>query len=427
MSLADHTIESYVKQRKKNAQVLKEIKGKTEKLLITILIGNNLINTLTASLATMISIWIAEKAWWTIKESYIVWWVSLLITILILLFGEVLPKTFASRYAWPISLVISPFYKFLMFLFTPIVACVYAVTVAVSPKDDDVARRISDEEVEAMIEMSQKQWAIDKDEYTKIKQVLDLDTTTVEEIMTPRIRIEAFDREMTVKEAMDKIMDYSHTRIPVYEGTLDSIVSVVNLKELYTYSTQWKENEKLSSFDLEDVIKVPLTQPINKLLWTFQREHKLLSVVIDEYGGVAWLVTLEDIVEEVFGEIRDETDEELEQIEFDGKTRHVDSYVLVEDVIERLELEVDENYIKDLGGETLSYLVTDHLGRFPNQWESMTVWLRTDDHEEDEDYPTPKIRITVNNVDTNGVMGHIDIEIVAKEEKSEDETDSWNE
>lgn len=212
-------------------------------------------------------------------------------------------------------------------------------------------------------------------EHRKIKSILDLSDTEASSVMTPRVSVDFVSREVTVDELCTFFLKSSHSRIPVYAETPDNIDYVVTMREAFIWKEKGLGDRKLKELDLEKIIKVPATQPIDRVFTIFQKSHKHIALVIDEHGGVDGVVTLEDIIEEVFGDIKDEKDREEEYIR---KTSNgaviVQGSVLVEDVLEEYGLthdhiDIDEEYI----GETISYLIISLLERFPKNGETITL------------------------------------------------------
>lgn len=212
-------------------------------------------------------------------------------------------------------------------------------------------------------------------EHKKIKNILDLSETEASSVMTPRVSVDFVSEDMTVDELCIFFLSSSHSRIPVYAETPDDIDYVVTLREAFIWKEEGFGDKKLQELDLEKIIKVPSTQPIDRIFTIFQKSHKHIALVLDEHGGVDGVITLEDIIEEVFGDIKDEKDREEEYIR---KTSNgaiiVQGSVLVEDVLEEYGLtsesaDIDEEYI----GETISYLILSLLERFPKNGESIML------------------------------------------------------
>jgi len=372
MSLAEHKLESLLKQNKFWSKSLKKIKENNDRLLITILIWNNLVNTYTAALATSLAIWIARNSGFWISESTMIWISTWIVTFLLLLFWEILPKSIATKNAASISLFVAPIYKVLMIILFPVIIILEFI-IKLFSKNSKV-EEITEEEIESFVDMWKKSWAIDHSEHEKIKNILDFSDTDVEEIMTPRVKIEALSDDTTVKDAFEYFISHTHSRIPVYTETIDKITHFMTIRDILNQD----RDKKLKDLKLREVLKVPLNQPIDKLLKTFQNSRKLLAIVMDEYGWVAGLITLEDIIEEIFWEIRDETDKEVDEIiEVWNDSLIVESDVLFEEILEKLEIDYEDLWLSqdEYSGETLSYMITEKLQRFPNSWEKVIFEL----------------------------------------------------
>lgn len=383
MSIPQHKIDALVKQKKFGSRELKKLKLNNDKLLITILIWNNLINVFTASLATTIALQISSGL--SMAQSTAIAISTWVVTLLLLLFGEIFPKTLAIRYADNIALSVAKIYILLQIILYPIVVSVDLLMKALQKKT--TISTVTDEEIEAFIDMWKDSWIFEKWEYEKLKNMLDFYEITCEEIMTPRVKIDALDSKLTVDDAVEKMFEFSHSRILVYKEDIDNIERVVTLKELLMLQKDQKWWKTLNKIDLSSVVKVPLTQPIHSLLDLFKRSRKHIAIVIDEYGGVWWLVSLEDVVEEVFGEIHDETDKEIDPIRSDGNGWYLfQSEVRVEEMLDKFELEFEDVWLdeKELWWETLSYFVTSHLERFPKKWEEIILNINSDTDDKSE-------------------------------------------
>lgn len=367
MWLSEHKIESFLKQDRFWAKALKYIKEHNDKLLITILIWNNLVNVYIAALATQISIIFAQNSWF--EQAFAVWIATWVITFLLLIFWEITPKSFATKNSTKISLLVAPIYKVLMYILYPVVVAIeLLIKIFTWTKVSDTG--ISDEEIESFIDMWKTSWTLEDHEHEKIKNVLEFSDTPAEEIMTPRVKIEAFREDTTVWEAIKFYMEHTHSRLPVYKDRIDDIYSFVTIRDLLNES----KSKKLKDIELHEILKIPLNQPIDNLFKSFQRSRKHLAMVMDEYGWVAWLITLEDVVEEIFWEIRDETDVEVDEIKENWENSFiVKPWVLIEDLLEKVNLtfsdiDLDE---KEFDWETMSYVITHKLERFPEEWEEI--------------------------------------------------------
>lgn len=370
MSLPNHKIESLIRQWKAWSKALKAIKENNERLLITILIWNNLVNVYTASLATSISIGIAETS--GLEQSVAIWISTWVITFLLLMFWEIAPKTFATKNAEKIALTVAKPYQFLMLILSPAVILIEFINKVFTGKHAEEI--VTNEEIEAFIDMWKHSWTLEDSEHEKLKNVLEFGERSVEEIMTPRVKIDALEEHKTVEEAVKYALKHTHSRIPIYENRIDRITSVITMRDLLREYHKGHSDKKLKDLELSRVIKVPLNQPIDTLLETFRKSYKHMAIVIDEYGWVAGLVTLEDIIEEVFWDIKDETDDRTEEIIKVWNNEYiVQPQVLVDEILNVLDLDFEHIWIKDheFDWETISYLITAELERFPSPWEKL--------------------------------------------------------
>ncbi|NDK09892.1 HlyC/CorC family transporter [Candidatus Gracilibacteria bacterium] len=408
MSLPSHKIESIVKQKLFGAKSLAIIKSNTDRLLITILVGNNLVNVYTAALATQISLTFAQNS--GMEEAVAVAIATGAITFLLLMFGEIIPKSFASKNAESISLLVSPVYRFLMILLFPIIWIIEKIIKLFTGTAKPIS--ISDEEIETFLDMGRSSGTLEDDDHTRLKNTLEFSDTLIEEIMIPRVKLEALSDEKTVSEALEFYMKHTHSRIPVFHETIDDIVGIITIRDLLREKSQGHESRKLSELHFKKLIKAPLSQPIDVLLEIFKESRQHMSIVIDEYGGVAGIVTLEDIIEEVFGEIHDETDYETDEIIENGNNSYtIDSSISMDDILEEFELEFSDIGFdeKEFGSETVSYILTHELERFPEKNETICFNVLDDKEEasgntlcftilEVEDAMIGKIEVTLNLV-----------------------------
>ena len=389
MSLPKHKIEAIYKEWRFGSKSLRKIKENNDKLLITILVWNNLVNVYTAALATTIAISFAVNSW--LEQSFAVWISTWIVTFLLLMFWEILPKSIATKNATSISLLVAPIYKALMIILYPLIMFIELILRVFSKKQ--FSEKISWEEIESFIDMWKKSWSLESAEHEKIKNILEFWDISVEEIMTPRVNIDAIDSELTIWDAKKYYLAHTHSRIPVFTKTIDKIDFFITVRDILEID----ENKKLKEVELKEVLKVPLNQPIDKLLETFQKLHQHIAIVIDEYWGVAWLITLEDIVEEIFWEIRDEIDRETDKMKKVWLNKYIiESDVLIEDVLEVFHLRLNNIWLNEdeFDWETVSYVLTHKIERFPNEWEIINFNIIEQKDNEEE-----KINLEFNILD----------------------------
>lgn len=372
MSTPNHKVESLIREWRFWAKTLKFIKSHSDRLLITILIWNNLVNTTMATLAASISIWLAEASW--IEQSLAIWIATWIITFLILMFWEIIPKSFAVKNSIFIALHSAHIYKFLIFILYPIVIIIEIIVKLFTWKSK--THIITDEEIETFIDMWKDSWTLDEEEHEKLINMLDFSDTTVEEVMVPRVNMKAIDWELTVKEAFDFYMENSYSRIPIYTETIDKIDYFFTVRDLIKAKEAWLLDIRIKNLEtIKQVIKVPLNQRVDSVLKIFQKSYKHMAIVIDEYWWVAWLVTLEDIIEEVFWEIRDENDRwEADEIRKIWNNSYIiDPSITIDNILDEFNLSFQEIWIEEMefSWETVSYLITHKLEWFPSLWESI--------------------------------------------------------
>lgn len=295
------------------------------------------------------------------------------ITFLHIVFGELAPKSLAIQYPEKVTLSVSLPLRVFYFVFQPFIWVLNSIANKFikiiglqSPNEQEQLH--SSEELRYLLEESSKSGLIDTEEHELLENVFDFAETPVKQIMVPRTRITAIDKNMHIDKIIEKFIEEGFSRLPVYDGSIDNIVGEIYGKDLLNLMA----NRNLIAFT--DIIRPPFLvsedEKIHKLLKTMQREHAHLAIVLNEFGGVAGLVTLEDIIEEIVGEIQDEYDEEEPMAEETAKNEfEIDAFITIDDANEFLPepLPESEDY------ETLSGYITSNLGRIPLIDESFVI------------------------------------------------------
>ena len=410
-SIPQHKVDTFSKQHKRWAKYLKYCKKESDKVLMAVLIWNNIVNIASASLATAISLGIAERVGF--NQWLVVWIATAIVTILILIFWEIVPKTYAQENSESLSLKIAPFYFYFTKILSPIVWCLSLLTKKVTKKSEN-EQEISQEEVEAFMERAMESDAVEEDTYENIKKMLNFSDITVWEAMTPRVRICAVHDNLTISQAIEKFLTFHYTRIPVYNKWIDDADRVVTLKELLSLSKKYWWDVELKDLVLYPIHKIPSTTPIDVAMEKFKTSHKHIALVMDEYGWVDGIISLEDIIEEIFGNIQDENDVEDNPVRKVWKnSRNVSPFVRIDEFLEESKLTFEELWLdeEEFDGETLSYLITSLLEDFPSEWEEIEIPLKTVNDEEirflkkDEENKIPerKLVIKVKQVEDNTI------------------------
>ncbi|MGP4071569.1 hemolysin family protein [Piscibacillus sp. B03] len=285
-----------------------------------------------------------------------------IITFLHVVIGELAPKTLAIQLTEKIALMTSRpliwFYK-IMFPFIWLLngsARLLTRLFGVSPASEhEIAH--SEEELRIILSESYQSGEINQAEYKYVNRIFEFDNRLAKEIMVPRMQIEAFEKDTTIQEFLERVRDATYTRYPVIEGDHDHIVGMINVKRVITNFFDIKdfEHDTIEAFT-RPVIRVIETIPIEELLKKMQKEHIHMAVLVDEYGGTSGIVTVEDILEEIVGEIQDEFDDEEEELfkELERNVYLVEGRVLISEVNEWFDLDIEAYDVDTLGGWLLT-------------------------------------------------------------------------
>jgi len=336
-----------------------------QKTLITILTGNMFVNIAASSLATYLAIKLFGDIGIGIASGMMIFF--------ILIFGEIVPKslaitnaeTIAKKVARPIDITASLIFPIINF-FRLIVNMAFHFT---SKKRDKERKEITEEDLITLIDVGKDEGVIEEEEKKMIRNIFEFGDTMVKEVMVPRVDMACISSNTKLYSILNLIKKIGHSRIPVYKETIDNIIGILYAKDLLVVYEQWyKSKEK---FDLKKIIRrayfVPENKKIDDLLDIFQKDKIQIAIAIDEYGGTAGLVTMEDVVEEIVGEIIDEYDKETKLYEIiDNNTVIVDGIISIDKINELLNVEIPENDFETLGG-----FIYDLMGRVPNKNETI--------------------------------------------------------
>ena len=349
-SLGPEKISALKKQtsKKKDRQRvirLEALKSDPQKLLVTILIGNNVVNVSSSALATVMATNFAVTSGYGDNPALVIGLVTGIMTFLLLLFGEITPKSLAHKHAVAFSIWVAPFLSVMQIVLSPIVIPLSKFVKQVSG-NQEAKHGLTEDELKAALELSQLEGKIDSDEKEWVEKILEFGEHTVENVMTPRSKIFAFEDSLNIEEALVEIREEKFSRIPVYHEELEQITGILTVHGIIEKISEPDfSKQKVANLRLNKPYKIPVTMKIDKLLNEFQQEQTHMALVYDEHGGLVGLITLEDVLEEIFGEIHDEQDEERLEIRQSGKTTFTAS--------SETELEQLEDFVKEkLNGET---------------------------------------------------------------------------
>ena len=342
-----------VNEGKPGSNAVASLKESPEHLLITILIGNTIVNIAAASIATAIAIQIFGDLGVGIATGFVV--------IILLIFGEIGPKIYAARASDSFALTVAPVILFLSRIFTPLIWLVERVSPKFGIGKESAEPAVTEEEIKEWIDVGKEDGTIEQGEQDILYSVLEFADTTAREIMTPRVDVILMEDTVTFEEAIRIFNETGFSRIPVYHDQNDNITGILNVKDVFSAMVSRRKDSTIKEI-MYDPMFVPETKKIDDLLKELQVHRVQMAIVIDEYSSFVGIVTVEDILEELVGDILDEYDkEEPEILNISEGVYVVDAQMWVDDINDRIDinLPVDEAY------ETVGGLIIDRLGHIP--------------------------------------------------------------
>ncbi|MCI8590035.1 MAG: HlyC/CorC family transporter [Clostridiales bacterium] len=355
----------------KRAALTYKLSDNYDKLLSTILVGNNIVNIAAASVSTLLFVRFLGNAGPTVS--------TVVITITVLIFGEISPKSIAKESPEKFAMFSAPFLSMLVFILTPVnflfTQWKKLLSLIFKTGDD---RSITEEELLTLVDEAEKEGAINEEDKEMINNVIDFNDREVNEIYTPRVDIVGIHETASIDEITDTFMESGFSRIPIFKENIDNIIGVIHIHDFFDITLKHKSSiEEI----ITPVIYVTPKTKINDLLKSLQEAKTHLAVVSDEYGGTAGIVTMEDILEELVGEIWDEHDEVIE------------SFEKIDDSVYKISCsaEIDKMFeFFDLTGEvdsaTVSGWIMEELGKIPEEgdafeYENLSITVTKTDNQ----------------------------------------------
>ena len=356
------------------------LKSDPSKLLVTILIGNNVVNVAASALATIMAVDLASGMGFGDDTGAVIGMVTGVMTFLILIFGEITPKAVAHKHAIKFSLLVAPVLTTIQFILFPIISPLSKLITKFSGQKDQ-KHGLSEDELKAAIELSEKEGSIEFEEKELVEKVLEFNEHTVESIMTPRSKMFALEDSTSIHQAIEENKENSFSRIPIFHETLDQILGILTVHSLIDGVTEKDfKNQKVANLKLLKPMKVPVTMKIDTLLREFQKQKIHIAMVLDEHGGTVGMITMEDVLEEIFGEIQDERDDDRSSIRRIGKYKFACSAdVELEQIGKFLEEELGKDapqrfpWKLESENKTVGYLILEKLKKFPKEGEKVTI------------------------------------------------------
>lgn len=355
-------IRSLADEGSKHAKTVLEITDNSGKMLSAILIGNNIVNLSAASLTTSLA--------YSFGGSMVAT-ASAVLTVAILLFGEITPKTMATIHAEKMALIYAPVIRIFMKIMTPAIFIINGMSMGVlfllrvDPKAGK--RAMTENELRTIVDVSHEDGVIESDEKEMIYNVFDLGDARAKDVMVPRVHVTFADAESTYDELIELFREDKFTRLPVFQETTDNVIGTINMKDLLLF-----DNTK--EFHIRDILREAYFtyeyKSISELLVEMRQASFNIAIVLDEYGETAGLITLEDILEEIVGEIHDEYDENEEDFvkEVGEREYIIEGSMNLDDLNDRLNLKLQSEDYDSLGG-----FIIEHLDRLPETGDSIVT------------------------------------------------------
>lgn len=349
-------VRSMLDKKVKNADKVKKILDSPQKLLNTVLIGNNLVNTLASTLATSVVIKLSKN------NNVILALSTAFVTFLILVFSEVTPKNFANLNPDKVALGTAKTIIFFAWILTPIVFVLNLVTngflILFGMKQEKKVPVVTESDLKTIVDVGHEEGILKVDEKEMINNVFEFGSSTAKDIMIPRTDVIAINLTTEYKEILNLFKDEGLSRIPVYNENIDNIIGILYLKDLVFNADQ-------SNFELKKYLRKPFFtyeyKPIGELFKVMRVKKIPMAIILDEYGGTSGIITIEDLVEEIVGDISDEYDENEKQIERIKENEYIiDGSTKIDDVNQELNINLKSEEFDTIGG----YLI-GVLGYFP--------------------------------------------------------------
>ncbi|HEZ7988795.1 MAG TPA: hemolysin family protein [Ruminococcus sp.] len=348
-------LKNYAAQGDKRAEKALKIANSFEDALTTVLVGNNIVNITMASVSTVL--------FTTLFGSGAVGISTAVTTVLVLIFGEILPKSYAKENAERLSLFFAGPLSFLIILFKPIIFIFNKLASIL--KNGKVEPSVTEDELKYIIEEIEEQGVLEEQEGDLVRSALDFDEITVNEILIPRVKVIGVEKNASIDEIKSLFIDEMYSRLPVYDKSLDNIIGMITNKRFFKMLAQGGND---ITEIIQDVAHFSDLKLISEALRDMQRSKTHLAVVLDQYGGTKGIVTLEDIIEELVGEIYDENDEVIPSIvKISENEYEVSGDLSISDMLDQLGLDEDmiESTYTSVGG-----WVTELLEHIPEQNET---------------------------------------------------------
>ncbi len=340
------------------------------RLLVSILIGNTIVNVASSIVAVSLALDILKIT--TLSEELILTLQIIVLTVLVILFSELTPKVWASKNPLSFSKFVAiPLYWFTIIIFPIAETFTELIRSVISKiKLDRGKEAFSPEEITELAELGHEVGALEEEEHGIIQSIVSFKSVTSHEIMTPRVDMTSVAADTTLEELIELIKSSGHSRIPLYKENLDEIIGIIYAKDVLKYLSNGVNNFNIAKISRKPMY-IPKNKMINDLMYEFQEKKMHIAIVVDEYGGTAGLITLEDIIEEIIGEIRDEYDkEENPVVKVEENKYIVLGRISLDELNELLNTNIN---VENEDFETLAGLILNQAGHIPKEGYSFTL------------------------------------------------------
>lgn len=377
-------LKNYAAKGNKRAEKALKIANKFEDALTAILIGNNIVNILSTSISTVLFTQILGPGGVGVA--------TVVMTILVLVFGEITPKSFAKNHAEQCALMFAEPLSAFMLILKPVVMVFQVIQKLFKPKTEQPS--VTEDELKYIIDEIQEQGVLEEQESDLVRSALEFDEITVDEILIPRVNVTAIEKNTPFNEIKEKFLTDMYSRLPVYEKNIDNIIGVITNKSFFRLMNENKED---ISGIIQEIIHISDLKLISEALKEMQKSKMHMAVVMDQYGGTKGIITLEDIIEELVGEIYDENDEVISHFVKTGDNEYeVSGELSISDMLENLDMPEDKI---ECSGNSIGGWVMELLGHVA---------------EENETVQSDIFKMTVLSMEDQKIL-KIRLEIISKE------------
>ena len=361
LSITHAKVKTLLDRGGRRARILAELKRSPDHIIITVLIGNTLVNVAASAIATSLAIEAFGNTGIGIATGVVV--------LVLLVFGEIGPKMLAVRFTEPVALGVSPVIRFLATVFSPFIWVFDRLSRSMELTKAFAKPAITEEEIRGWIELGQEEGTLEKEEQQMLFNVLEFGDTIAREVMTPRVNVTMIDEHGTLDQAVAVFKETGFSRLPVYAGEKGNVVGLLNVKEVFPVALEQRQGVTIRDL-MHEPYFTPETAKIDDVLKELQRRKIHMGFVLDEYGEYAGIITVEDILEELVGEILDEFDQDEPEVQtVEPGVFLINGEVRVKDANEQLgiSLPLEASY------DTVGGLVTERLGHIPHRGDTVSI------------------------------------------------------